>query len=116
MHFTNNHQRGFADAEVIFIAVGTPQMPDGSANLAFIEAVAKSIAKYVSHDIIVVTKSTVPVGTNDFVKKIILENLQYNVTVKVASNPEFYVRDQLYKIHFRGSYCYWDRRSKLQIS
>ena len=89
MHFTNNHQRGFADAEVIFIAVGTPQMPDGSANLAFIEAVAKSIAKYVSHDIIVVTKVQFLLEQMIFVKKIILENLQYNVTVKVASNPEF---------------------------
>lgn len=102
LHFTNNHQRGFADAEVIFIAVGTPQMPDGSANLAFIEAVAKSIAKYVSHDIIVVTKSTVPVGTNDFVKKIILENLQHNVTVKVASNPEFLREGSAIQDTFQG--------------
>nr|WP_088327678.1 UDP-glucose/GDP-mannose dehydrogenase family protein [Bacillus cereus] len=89
LHFTSSHQQGFENAEVIFIAVGTPQMPDGSANLSYVEAVAKSIAKYVKHDAIVVTKSTVPVGTNDFIKKIILENLEEDVQIKVASNPEF---------------------------
>ncbi|GAA3319093.1 hypothetical protein GCM10020331_024540 [Ectobacillus funiculus] len=51
-------------------------MPDGSANLQYIEAVAKSIAEYVTKDVIVVTKSTVPVGTNDFVRQVILDNLK----------------------------------------
>ncbi|MBJ8006840.1 nucleotide sugar dehydrogenase [Bacillus cereus] len=89
LHFTNSHERGFENAEVIFIAVGTPQMPNGSANLNYVEAVAKSIAKYVKQDIIVVTKSTVPVGTNDFIKKTILENLEKDIQIKIASNPEF---------------------------
>ena len=50
---------------------------------------AKSIAEYVDHDVVVVTKSTVPVGTNEFVKKTILENLKHNIKIDIASNPEF---------------------------
>ena len=102
LHFTNSHERGFENAEVIFIAVGTPQMPDGSANLAFIENVAKSIAEHVTHDVIVVTKSTVPVGTNDFVKKTIVENLKHNVTIRVASNPEFLREGSAIQDTFQG--------------
>ncbi|MBO9130020.1 UDP-glucose/GDP-mannose dehydrogenase family protein [Bacillus sp. 165] len=89
LQFTNSHVEGFKDAEVIFIAVGTPQMPDGSANLQYIEEVAKTISKHITNDVIVVTKSTVPVGTNDFVKRTIIENLVHDVQIKVASNPEF---------------------------
>lgn len=89
LDFTGDYIKGFKDSEVIIIAVGTPQLPDGSANLVYIETVAKSIAEYVDHDVVVVTKSTVPVGTNDFVKKTILENLKHNIKIDIASNPEF---------------------------
>nr|WP_263324275.1 UDP-glucose/GDP-mannose dehydrogenase family protein [Neobacillus sp. Marseille-Q6967] len=87
--FTNDYALGYKDADVIIIAVGTPQLPDGSANLTYIEAVSKSIAEHIDHNVIVVTKSTVPVGTNDFVKKMILNNLKHNVEINIASNPEF---------------------------
>ena len=89
LDFTGDYIKGYKDSEVIIIAVGTPQLPDGSANLVYIETVAKSIAEYVDHDVVVVTKSTVPVGTNDFVKKTILENLKHNIKIDIASNPEF---------------------------
>lgn len=102
LHFTNNHQQGFENAEVIFIAVGTPQLPDGSANLQYVETVAKSIAKYVQQDVIVVTKSTVPVGTNDFVKKTILDNLEKDVKIRVASNPEFLREGSAIQDTFQG--------------
>lgn len=102
LHFTSNHQQGFENAEVIFIAVGTPQLPDGSANLQYVETVAKSIAKYVQQDVIVVTKSTVPVGTNDFVKKTILENLEKDVKIRVASNPEFLREGSAIQDTFQG--------------
>lgn len=89
LFFTTNHGEGFANAEVVYIAVGTPEREDGSANLSYIEQVAKDIATNVNRDIIVVTKSTVPVGTNHYVKQLITENLMKDIKVEVVSNPEF---------------------------
>lgn len=89
LFFTTSHQEGFENAEVIYIAVGTPEREDGSANLSYIEQVSKDIAKNAQRDIIVVTKSTVPVGTNHYIKQIISENLTENIKIEVVSNPEF---------------------------
>ncbi|UJW59196.1 UDP-glucose/GDP-mannose dehydrogenase family protein [Bacillus sp. A116_S68] len=89
LHFTTSHQKGFDGKDVIYIAVGTPEKEDGTADLRFIEAVAKDIATHITQDITVVTKSTVPVGTNDMIKSFILENLVANVKVDIVSNPEF---------------------------
>ncbi|WP_144505673.1 UDP-glucose dehydrogenase family protein [Bacillus mycoides] len=89
LFFTTNHEEGFANAEVVYIAVGTPEREDGSANLSYIEQVAKDIAANVNHNIIVVTKSTVPVGTNHYIKQLITENLVKDIKVEVVSNPEF---------------------------
>ncbi|MDA1880637.1 UDP-glucose dehydrogenase family protein [Bacillus cereus group sp. BY10-2LC] len=89
LFFTTSHQDGFNNAEVVYIAVGTPEREDGSANLSYIEQVSKDIAKNAKRDIIVVTKSTVPVGTNHYIKQIISENLTENIKIEVVSNPEF---------------------------
>ncbi|MBU7594454.1 UDP-glucose dehydrogenase family protein [Metabacillus halosaccharovorans] len=89
LFFSTQHEDGFDNADVIYIAVGTPEKEDGSANLSFVEQVAKDIATNVKKDTIVVTKSTVPVGTNHWIKKIIKDNLLNNVKVEVVSNPEF---------------------------
>ncbi|PAD67849.1 UDP-glucose 6-dehydrogenase [Bacillus sp. 7586-K] len=89
LFFTTDHNEGFEDTDVIYIAVGTPEREDGSANLSFVEQVAKDIATHVKKDVIVVTKSTVPVGTNDWIKQVILNNLVNDVKVEVVSNPEF---------------------------
>ncbi|MDR4949908.1 UDP-glucose dehydrogenase family protein [Neobacillus cucumis] len=89
LYFSDNYSKGFENVDIIIIAVGTPQLPDGSANLTYIESVAKSIAEHVNHSVIVVTKSTVPVGTNNFVKETILKNLKNNIKIEIASNPEF---------------------------
>ncbi|WP_226528029.1 UDP-glucose dehydrogenase family protein [Metabacillus niabensis] len=89
LFFSTQHEDGFDNADVIYIAVGTPEKEDGSANLSFVEQVAKDIATNVKKDTIVVTKSTVPVGTNHWIKKIIIDNLLNNVKVEVVSNPEF---------------------------
>ncbi|WP_210366116.1 UDP-glucose/GDP-mannose dehydrogenase family protein [Bacillus sp. REN3] len=89
LFFTTDHKIGFTNADAIYIAVGTPQKADGSADLKYVEAVAMSIGINIQHDIVVVTKSTVPVGTNEFIKTIIMNNLHYNVKVSVVSNPEF---------------------------
>lgn len=89
LYFTTDHAVGFKDAEIIYIAVGTPEKKDGSANLSYIKQVAMDIARNVMKDIIVVTKSTVPVGTNEWIKNVIQENLIHNVKINIVSNPEF---------------------------
>lgn len=102
LNFTSNHKEGFREVEVIFIAVGTPQMPNGKANLEYVQEVAKSIGEHVEKDVVVVTKSTVPVGTNEFIKRIILENLKNDVKIKVASNPEFLREGSAIQDTFQG--------------
>jgi len=87
--FTSNHEEGFSDADVIYIAVGTPENEDGSANLKHVEDVATTIALTAKKDTIVVTKSTVPVGTNDRLLRIIDHNKLYHINIEIVSSPEF---------------------------
>lgn len=89
LSFTTNHKQAFEAADIIFIAVGTPQSESGAANLSYIEQAAMDIAKNVEREVTVVVKSTVPIGTNDLVESIIRENLIAQVQVQVVSNPEF---------------------------
>ncbi len=89
LFFTNEHDNGLKDAEVIYITVGTPQDNSGKTDLIFIEQAAMDLARNIRNDVIVVTKSTVPVGTNDYIMKIIEENLNKDIKVKIVSNPEF---------------------------
>ncbi|MFS0904281.1 UDP-glucose/GDP-mannose dehydrogenase family protein [Priestia aryabhattai] len=89
LHYTTNYQSAYKDADAIFIGVGTPEQPDGSANLSYIATVARQIAESVEKDCLVVVKSTVPVGTNDKVEQFIQDFLVNDVRVEVASNPEF---------------------------
>ena len=89
LHYTTDYAAAYRDADAIFIGVGTPEMPDGSANLSFIATVCRQIAENVEHDTLVVVKSTVPVGTNDKVEQFIKDFLVRDVKVEVASNPEF---------------------------
>ena len=87
--FTTDLAEGIADASAIFIAVGTPsRRGDGHADLSYVYAVAEEIGQNLKNDAVVVTKSTVPVGTGDEVERILSEaNLP--VRFAVASNPEF---------------------------
>ena len=87
--FTTDHEQAYAHSDVIFIGVGTPENEDGSANLNYVFQVAKQIAESVTHDCLIVIKSTVPIGTNDRVETYIKNHLKHKVTVEVASNPEF---------------------------
>ncbi|WP_102707588.1 UDP-glucose dehydrogenase family protein [Terribacillus saccharophilus] len=90
LHFTTDHSIAFHDADAIYIAVGTPERADGSANLDFVQQVARDIAAHVTDKgAVVVTKSTVPVGTNKLVKHWITEALDRDVQIEVVSNPEF---------------------------
>lgn len=89
LHYTTDYQNAYKDSEAIFIGVGTPEMPDGSANLSYIATVSRQIAESVERDCLVVVKSTVPVGTNDKVEQFIKDFLVHDVKIEVASNPEF---------------------------
>ena len=89
LHYTVDYRDAYRDADAIFIGVGTPEMPDGSANLSYIAAVSRQIAETVEKDCLVVVKSTVPVGTNDKVEQFIKDFMVHDVKVEVASNPEF---------------------------
>ena len=74
---------------VVFIAVGTPQGNDGRADLSFVREVAKEVAQHLDAYKVVVTKSTVPAGTGQMVRRIIEEHRKENHPFSVASNPEF---------------------------
>ncbi|KOR81673.1 UDP-glucose 6-dehydrogenase [Bacillus sp. FJAT-21352] len=87
--FTTSHREALNGAEIIIIAVGTPQMEDGGANLSYIVQAAKDIAANLVQSSVVVIKSTVPVGTNDFIKSIIEEHCNESVSFNMVSNPEF---------------------------
>ncbi|TDL92334.1 UDP-glucose/GDP-mannose dehydrogenase family protein [Vibrio vulnificus] len=87
--FTTSHREALNGAEIIIIAVGTPQMEDGGADLSYIVQAAKDIAANLVQSSVVVIKSTVPVGTNDFIKSVIEEHCNERVTFNMVSNPEF---------------------------
>ncbi|WP_338470559.1 UDP-glucose/GDP-mannose dehydrogenase family protein [Niallia sp. XMNu-256] len=87
--FTSSHKIGLTDSEVIILAVGTPQQNDGSADLSYLIQAAKDLTPHLKNESIVMIKSTVPVGTNDFIKKLIAEHLPHNTSFSMVSNPEF---------------------------
>ena len=92
LEFTTNLGASIKDADAVFIAVGTPPDEDGSADLKYVLGVAREIGKNMDHYLVVVTKSTVPVGTSVKVKQAILEELEKrgeDIPFDVASNPEF---------------------------
>ncbi|MDA1763960.1 UDP-glucose/GDP-mannose dehydrogenase family protein [Bacillus cereus] len=89
LKFTTDHSMAFEEVDVIYIAVGTPENEDGTANLTYVNQVIKQIAQNIKKNIIVVTKSTVPVGTNHHIKNKLKEILPSNIEAEVVSNPEF---------------------------
>jgi UDPglucose 6-dehydrogenase len=87
--FTTSYAEGLRDAEFVFIAVGTPEGVDGEADLRYVRMAARSIAEVMDHPMIIVNKSTVPVGTGDWVSDIVRESCCDGVDFAVVSNPEF---------------------------
>lgn len=87
--YTTDYSSAYREADAIFVGVGTPEQPDGSANLSYIATVARQIAESVERDCLVVVKSTVPIGTNDKVEQFIRDFQMKDVNIQVASNPEF---------------------------
>lgn len=92
LSFSTNLKESIKNSEAVFIAVGTPPGEDGSADLKYVLAVAKEVGQYMNDYLVVVTKSTVPVGTAEKVKKAVSGELQKrnsDLSFDVASNPEF---------------------------
>ena len=89
LHFTTDIKTAVEQALVIFLAVGTPPREDGSPDMSFYESAAKDIAKNMNGYKVLVTKSTVPVGTGKWLRNFIRENQSIQTNFGVASNPEF---------------------------
>jgi len=92
LHFSTSLKDSIQGAEVVFIAVGTPPDEDGSADLKYVLAVAASVGEHMTHPLVIVTKSTVPVSTAEKVRKALQEQLDKRgskLDFYVASNPEF---------------------------
>ena len=97
LDYTTDYKTAYKDADAIFIGVGTPEQPDGSANLSYIATVSRQIAENIEKDCLVVVKSTVPIGTNDKVEQFIKDFLVHDVKVEIASNPEFLAQGRAVK-------------------
>lgn len=92
LNFTTDLKKAVDHGDILFICVGTPQRKDGSADLKYVEAVARTIGQEMESEKIIVDKSTVPVGTAKQVRRIIKEELakrNHNINFHVISNPEF---------------------------
>jgi UDPglucose 6-dehydrogenase len=92
LHFTTKITEALVDCEVLFSAVGTPPDEDGSADLQYVISVAHDCGKHMKNYLLIVTKSTVPVGTANKVKQAVQEELDkrgVRIEFDVASNPEF---------------------------
>ncbi len=89
LRFTIDVKQAVEQALVIFLAVGTPPNNDGSPDLSFVESAARSVAEYMNGYKVIVTKSTVPIGTGETLRTLIRENQKARVNFGIVSNPEF---------------------------
>jgi UDPglucose 6-dehydrogenase len=87
--FTTDYAQALRDAEFVFIAVGTPEGVDGEADLKYVRAAAEAVACIMEQPLVIVNKSTVPVGTGDWVSDIVRANQLQPIDFAVVSNPEF---------------------------
>jgi UDPglucose 6-dehydrogenase len=92
LSFTDDLAVALADAEVVFVCVGTPPLPGGGPNLKYVEAVGRKVGELAKRDVVVVEKSTVPANTGSRLSSVIrreVDRRDDTITVDVASNPEF---------------------------
>jgi len=94
LSFTTSIREAVKKSEIIFISVGTPSLPNGQADLSFVEQASVDIGRSIDNQKVVVNKSTVPIGSGDWVSMIISESIESNnpnkgVSFEVVSNPEF---------------------------
>lgn len=88
LRFTTDIKQAVEQALVIFLAVGTPPKADGSPDLSYVESAARSIAEYMNGYKVIVTKSTVPIGTGEYLRKLMRESNR-RLNFGIVSNPEF---------------------------
>lgn len=89
LHVTTDYAEAVPDAEVVFIAVGTPTTPQGAADLRYVRSAAETIGQHLRNHTVIVNKSTVPIGTGDWVGNILRRTAAPEATFAVVSNPEF---------------------------
>ncbi|MBX7060053.1 MAG: UDP-glucose/GDP-mannose dehydrogenase family protein [Pyrinomonadaceae bacterium] len=89
LHFTTDIKTAVERSLVVFLAVGTPPQPDGTPDMSYYRSAAKSVAEALNGYKVLVTKSTVPVGTGEWLRKFVIENSPEGTEFGVASNPEF---------------------------
>lgn len=89
LNFTTDYVSAYKSTQIIFIAVGTPEKADGSANLKYVYNVVDQVIENIESDCVVVVKSTVPIGTNDKIQQYINKNKKQDISVEIVSNPEF---------------------------
>ena len=94
LQFTTNISKAITKSEIIYICVGTPSLPNGQADLSYVEEVAVEIGRHINNKKIIVNKSTVPIGSGDWVSMVIADSIKKNnknnnVSINVVSNPEF---------------------------
>lgn len=89
IRFTTSYKAGLKEAEFVFICVGTPAGVDGEADLQYVRSAAKSIAEAMEHPLVIINKSTVPVGTGDWTQEIIESAQPQPIEFEVVSCPEF---------------------------
>ena len=89
LHFTTDIKSAVEQALVVFLAVGTPPKEDGSPDMSYYESASKDIAECMNGYKVLVTKSTVPVGTGKWLRQFVKKNLKIQTNFGVASNPEF---------------------------
>lgn len=89
LKFTTSYDEALADAEFVFIAVGTPEGVDGEADLQYVRSAAESVARHMKKPVVIVNKSTVPVGTGDWVAEIVKATQPKPIDFSVVSCPEF---------------------------
>ena len=95
--FSNNLVKSIENSKAIFIAVGTPQGEDGSADLSYVMQVVSELARNINDDKLIITKSTVPVGTGAKIRQI-FSDINPKNKVRIASNPEF-LREEIGRAH-----------------
>jgi UDPglucose 6-dehydrogenase len=89
LRFTTDIKQAVEQALVIFLAVGTPPKSDGSPDMSYVEAAARSVAEHMNGYKVIVTKSTVPIGTGEHLRKLIREQQNGKLNFGIVSNPEF---------------------------
>ena len=89
LRFTTDLKQAVEQALVVFLAVGTPPNSDGSPDLSFVDAAARSVAEHMNGYKVIVTKSTVPIGTGEYLRKLIRQHLKSDLNFGIVSNPEF---------------------------